>query len=347
MHPSLTQSRPAHCSRTHLSAALVALLGLGACASDTLPSAPETAEPGRAVPATDAASLTSDSWISRAAMPTARAGLVAATVNGLVYAMGGQDANGNPGSRVEMYNPDATLIAWSPKRPLPAPRAYPNGAAVIAGKIYLPGGKNAQGAPTKSLFVYNVTGDTWTTKAKMPVASFGGAAAAIDGKLYVLSTPELGDAAHSRLYRYDPSTNSWTERRSPPDNLYGGAIGVINGKLYVAGGLATKADPMGKLNVYNPATNGWTTKAEMPTARNWAVGRVIGGKLYVAGGVAASGASAKTEVYDPATNTWAARADMPAPRYAAAAAVAKGLLYVLGGTTGSTQAVRTNEAYVP
>ena len=80
------------------------------------------------------------------------------------------------------------LVPWTPRAPLPAARQLPNGAAVINGKIYVAGGLTPLG-PTRSLYVYNVASNSWTTKASMPIRSHGGAAAAIDGKLWVIATP--------------------------------------------------------------------------------------------------------------------------------------------------------------
>jgi N-acetylneuraminic acid mutarotase len=292
-------------------------------------------------------------------MPTARVGLVAAKVNGIIYAIGGSD--GGALQKVEAYDPNTnTMVAWTPRAPLPAARQLPNGAAVINGKIYVPGGSTPLG-PSKSLYVYTVASNTWTTKASMPIRSHGGAAAAIDGKLWVLATP-AGEGGfytnETRLFRYDPATDDWSEREPAPHHHHRAAVGVINGKIYVAGGMTNTLrddatyqygpEPWAELDVYNPATNVWTTKASMPTARWGAAGGVIDGKLYVAGGRGTDPSALTTmEMYDPATNTWGVRAKMLTARYGAGAAVVGGVLHVLGGTSGpDSDALRTNEAYI-
>lgn len=335
------------------SAALIATFIFAACTGENLPTDPESSEsasagaPAAAAPAVDMPNLVGNSWAATAVMPTARSGLTAATVNGIVYAIGGGGASEYAMATVEAYDPQFSLFPWKTMAPLPSPRSAPNGSGVINGKIYVPGGMNAAGSPTRSLFVFNPATNAWTTKAQMPVASAGGAAGVIGGKLYVIATPGLMDAAHSRLFRYDPGTNTWTERASPPDNLVGATVGVMNGKLFAAGGVTPQETLMNKLSVYNPATNRWTTRAPMPTPRWVAAGGVIGGKLYVAGGVDAGGQSAKTEVYDLQTNTWATKANMPAPRHSPAAAVANGRLYVLGGATDAASANNSNYVYTP
>jgi N-acetylneuraminic acid mutarotase len=329
----------------------------------TLPTAADPALPTAAEPAPEVASaIEPNSWTTRARMPTARAGLVTATVNGIVYAIGGADAD-SPLAKVEAYKPGtSTLVPWSPRAPLPTARSVPNGAAVINGKIYVPGGLNAQHQATSTLFVYDVAGNAWFSKAAMPLPSHGGAAAAIDGKLYVLATPAGEDQFYTgptRLFRYDPATNTWTERAPAPHHHHRGVARAIDGKLYVAGGLtyywddAPRPRTWAELDVYNPATNTWTTKAPMPAARASGAGGVINGKLYVAGGTKTGISLASTlEVYNPATNTWAARADMPTARWGTGAGVVNGVLYVVGGGVlvgphSDDDVVRTNEAYAP
>jgi N-acetylneuraminic acid mutarotase len=317
----------------------LALLGIGACQSDSLPSGPEM-QPGVEIRADVAPAA--NTWINRADMPTGRYGLVAAAVNGVVYAIGG--ATGAATDKVEAYfaNSDG-FVLWGTKAQLPAPRNLPHGAAVLGGKIYVPGGLDGGQNHTKTLYRYNPATNTWTKKADLPRAGFGGVSAAIDGKLYVYVPygPEGSPAA--ALYRYDPSTNAWTERAQPPGVQRSAAVGVINGKMYLAGGLSVQNQPLPTLRVYDPTNNNWTLKAPMPTARALPAGRAIDGKLYVAGGYAAPQTLDVTEAYNPATNSWSAKAPMTTARYGAASAVVNDKLYVIGGQDHGKE----NEMYTP
>ncbi len=355
--------------RTGIVVPVIALLALAvtACSdiSDpvTADPTPPMAEPSNGVTAAmDVAAVAApNSWISQIQMPTARAGLVTASVNGVIYAIGGNDADLNPLSTVEAYRPGTnTLVPWVTKAPMPAARRSSHGATVINGKIYVVGGLNAAQEPTRNLFVYDVAGNYWVSKAPMPMASYAGASAAIDGKLYVVATPPGDDGFYSgatRLYRYDPATNTWSARRSAPHNHQGGMARAINGKLYVVGGVTLYWDdaprPIGhnELEVYNPATNAWITKASMPTTRWGAAAAVLNGKLHVAGGTKTDGSGTSQtsafEVYNPTTNSWAVKKYLPTPRASAGAGVADGILYVIGGSANRNGALRTNEAYTP
>ncbi len=293
-------------------------------------------------------------WTTRAQMPTGRldlAGTVVSNSSGqpILYAIGGSNF-GTDGSlatlaRVEAYN--AVTNSWSRKANLPHPRARTNGAAVIAGKIYVSGGLSSSGGSSNSLYVYAPATNTWATKAKMPVASFDGVSAAINGKLYVLvaNCPTC-----SRLYRYDPGINTWTRRADCPQQHARGAGGVIDGKFYVVDG-----SPNGGLDVYDPVTNTWTTKLTGGSLDSPAA-TVLGKKLYILGGFLedASGETGDIDfsmfAYDPATNTSAEKAHLIVARqgFVAQTVTFGGVSHILavGGDTGGA-ASRSVELYTP
>ena len=330
-----------------ISTAMIAALAVGACATDTSPTDPVAEPMTPAVLALDVSSPASNTWLTRAQMPTARAGLVAATVNGNIYAIGGRTSGSVSIAKVEMYDPDGSLFVWSDRASLPSPRSYASGAVSINGKIYVTGGYGANGGKTRSLYVYSAATNSWSSKAQIPVATAQGASAAIDGRLYVLTPPSLGDPQRTRLHRYNPGTDAWVGRTSAPVNLEGAVVGVIDGKLYAAGGKGENG-ALATLYAYDPASDAWTRKTDMPMARIAAAGQALGGKLYVIGGSWGPGPNGTTQVYTPGSNSWTTKAWMPTPRYVAAAANAGGRLYVLGGVPNAGGGpVKVNEAFVP
>ena len=325
----------------------VLLLGLAACDSGDIPSQPSElpAPPMQAAKTADINFL-SNTWAARPDMSVPRFGLATAAVGTVLYAIGGMSKYGSPFSLVEAYETKAgALGAWVPRTVLPNMLAHFNGAAVIDGKIYVPGGRDAMGIAAASLYVYTPGTNSWSSRKPMPKPGFGGGAVAIDGKLYVVTNP--GDGTRSVLLRYTPATDQWAVLAQPYKNLKGAVLGVINGKLYAAGGYKSLGQFSDALLVYNPAKNTWTSKASMPVPRYYGAGRVVGGKLYVAGGASQVGSvTGRTDAYDPSTNTWTRRKDMPAPRMEAGAAVANGLLYVIGGLS-SNGLHRTTSMYIP
>jgi len=88
-----------------------------------------------------------DTWTRRADMPTARQGLVAAAVDGIIYAIGGncgQPIGDVDLSTVEAYDP--ATDTWTKKADMPTARSLIGAAAcVVDGQIYVSGGSTRIG----------------------------------------------------------------------------------------------------------------------------------------------------------------------------------------------------------
>ncbi|KAK8061279.1 kelch domain protein [Apiospora phragmitis] len=90
-----------------------------------------------------------------AGMPTPRGGLMAAAVDGKVYTFGGENDEalgaGPDGvyADVEVY--DTETDCWEKLPDMAVPR-HGTGAAVVAGRIFIPGGANMTGAGATSVF---------------------------------------------------------------------------------------------------------------------------------------------------------------------------------------------------
>jgi N-acetylneuraminic acid mutarotase len=270
----------------------------------------------------------SNTWARAASMPSARHSAVAGATtnsNGIMYLFGGLDVEDEEGIHtfrtVERYV--LATDRWSTRSSVaPVEALAINGAGLIGGKFYLPGGKQNTGngfLKLRELQIYTPGTDTWARGADMPGASAAGVSGMIGGKLYVVTgedntylsdgtpCPDCGLVETRRLFRYDPQQNSWARRAACPHFHVGGMAGVINGKLYVAGGHGKGATTL-NLDIYNPATNTWTSGAALPTAHSGGVGVVLGGRLYLIGGF-----TGEVVAYDPATNKWTQRAPFPVP----------------------------------
>jgi N-acetylneuraminic acid mutarotase len=301
----------------HLATAL-ALLALAACADS--PTEPGTAPTESIAPEL---AVASNSWSTRAPMPTARWGLATAADSNpagqsIVYAIGGTTATGGSLSKVQAYN--VATNAWTTKAPIPVPLYRTNGAGAIRGKIYVSGGLVSNGNVLASLYEYDPVRNTWTRKRDMPKPTYDGVTGVINNKLYVVSGCNIdpcGPSIYRVLYRYDPLTNLWTTLASPSYSHLAGMGGVIGGKLYATrGGDGGSSQTDFKLDVYNPTTNTWAAKAPMARERWGGAGATLAGKLYVFGGYQRQPDHTTitvntTSVYDPATDTWTNKSPMP------------------------------------
>jgi N-acetylneuraminic acid mutarotase len=333
-------------------------LALASCTENGTPTEPVT---GQDKPTAAELAVAANSWTAKALMPTGRLALAAAVVNNslhqpILYAIGGDDGNGQTMSTVEAY--DFATNAWSTKAPLPVRLEETNGAGVIARKIYVSGGRDLDnnspgsddGFPRSSLYVYDPVTDSWSRKADMPLPSMAGVTGVLNGKLYVLN------ASFNSFYRYDPSADTWSVLPKCPGVHFRGAAAVINGKLYVAGGERfTAYGPIAirKLHVYDPVSNAWSEKALMPHAVSSAAGARLLGQFYVLGGTSNNRGRDYVQAYDPVANTWALKAPLPTSRVSLAASNFVNLngqqrIVAVGGYGGlGLRWLRSNDVYTP
>ena len=135
-----------------------------------------------------------NSWRSRAALPTPRNHATAGVVNGKVYVIGGRvggafvsSGSSNVGV-VEEYDPAADL--WgAPKARMPSARSA-IASGVLGGRIYVTGG---EGQDYRSMFTfraleaYDPATNTWATLPSMPVSRHGLAGAVVGNRLHMVS----------------------------------------------------------------------------------------------------------------------------------------------------------------
>jgi N-acetylneuraminic acid mutarotase len=181
-----------------------------------------------------------DTWTTKAAMPTGRSALgVAAAANGKIYAVGGTfvQTPGTfpvlaPSAAVEEYDPATNT--WTTKAPLSAPRTGLALAAANNGKLYAVGGST--GAKVEE---YDPATNTWATRTPPQTARMDLAlAAAADGKLYAVGgVPLAGAGPLAAVEAYDLTINAWTtcaDLLTARGEL--ALAAAANGRLYAVGG---------------------------------------------------------------------------------------------------------------
>lgn len=131
-----------------------------------------------------------DTWTARAPMPTARSSFGAATLNGVIYAVGGADWREALGlglswiSATEAYDP--ATDSWTTRAPIPTPRFW-LGAAVLDGALYVAGGAVPNGSTvmsTDAFEAYDPVTDAWTPKQRLPSPIEMMGVAALNGLFY-------------------------------------------------------------------------------------------------------------------------------------------------------------------
>ncbi|MGJ0507360.1 MAG: Kelch repeat-containing protein [Methylocystis sp.] len=269
-------------------------------------------------------------WRNIPQMPTASLSAVGGSINGKIYAAGGLDANANPLSLTQVYQP--LKNKWSSAASMPDVR-YGGAAATLGDKFYVAGGwTRSPPLPNNNLWAYDPKTNAWETRSSISHLSACGAAGVINGKLY-LTTPCAGSGPYQPLLDvYDPVTDQWTRLADSAKAHSDAAVGVIDGKLYVAGGFDGAV-----INVterYDPDTNAWTTLAPMPIAVNLATSIAQNGLLYVFGGSGAGATNKTVQIYNPDKNSWKvcslSRYTLPI-QTRGVAGVAYGFIFAAGG----------------
>ncbi len=124
---------------------------------------------------------------------------------------------------------------------------------VVNGSLYAVGGGGDGPVLLNTVYAYDPTSNTWSTKAPMLTARSGLGVGVVNGILYAVG----GDNGEplTTVEAYDPATNSWTTKAPMPTPRYFLGIGVISGLLYAVGGQRGPADgqrPYATVEVYQP-----------------------------------------------------------------------------------------------
>jgi len=188
-----------------------------------------------------------NTWTTKASMPTPRYGPGVGVIDGVLYAVGGFSGSDGTGlAAVEAYDP--VTDTWTTKASMATPR-YDLGVGVINGILYAVGGYD--GGPLATVEAYDPVANTWTTKASLPTPLGDVGADIINGVLYAVEG--LGSSA---VEAYDPGVNTWTTKASMPTPLNDLSVGVVNGVLYAVGGYLVSAGHfsivVGAVEAYQP-----------------------------------------------------------------------------------------------
>lgn len=179
----------------------------------------------------------SNTWSTRSAMPTARAGLAAAVVGDTLFAIGGR-TGATPGTgaalaTVEAFDIDAGT--WSPRAPMPVP-AMDTAAVAHGGKIYVIGGATAGNAVLNTVQIYNVAKNSWSMGASMPTAranlavtACGTVILALGGRTTAMNTSTVVEA-------YEIPKDTWFIGLAPMPTAKSEHSAVSHGNLVYATG---------------------------------------------------------------------------------------------------------------
>jgi len=269
-------------------------------------------------------------WYALAPLPTPRYGCAAATLNGSVYVLGGDNGHSVLGT-VDRFDPQSAC--WERRPPMPAPRSR-CAAAVVGGAVYVIGGRESLTSYSHLTVTqrFEALRGSWDMLPPLQLAPLGCAAATLKDRIYLLS--HNSNANRRMEFRsLLPAASRWDGLPSLPQNRhrFGCAVAAVAGHLWVVGGHdGEQIVPF--VDRFDPRTAVWQSMPALPTARHGCAAIGVAGKLYVVGGDAAplednDGADsadqlAAMERFNPSSMRWEKLPHVPTGRFGCAAVAA-------------------------
>ena len=303
-------------------------------------------------------------WVNRSPMPSTRFGHASATVNGIIYVLGGK-TNGNAVLNThESYNPSTDM--WSNQLAV-LPRArYGHAAVPLNGLIYVVGGETAGAVPVAEVDIYNPATNVWTVGPVLPTPrSFGsgglmkniGAVAGQHNGILYAGGRTAGGVASAVVEELVLEGNRWFTRTSLQRPLVGAPgvdVALASGAeffdtqvqmLWTVGGQSDS----GLTDTLSTFTFGldYARKLEdLPEGRFLHSAVSLDRHIYLFGGRDFN-ASLDGFIFDPETETYSALTALPSAQNGLASIAVDGRLYAMGGANQFSLAVPHNRSYDP
>ncbi|XP_067303688.1 kelch-like protein 33 [Pseudorasbora parva] len=206
-----------------------------------------------------------NSWQRLADMHERRGNFTLVTLNGKLYAVGGERDSGVNMESVEVYCPNTNY--WSFVYPLDQALSC-HAASVWNDTIFLSGGFNSQYQCLSSMILYHPErGSTYLADMRnnraMHCMETLGNHLYVAGGVSCIADGSMVDQLPCEVY--DPVADSWTAIMPVPVPHVGSASVVLEGKVYIIGGYChdnykdTKA-----VHRYDPATERWENMSRTP-----------------------------------------------------------------------------------
>ncbi len=242
-------------------------------------------------------------WQDKAPLTTARKGHALVAHDNSIFAIAGQTSSGISGA-VERYDPEMDQWVSLSQKPTSVSEVS---AAVLGGKIYVPGGRIFGDNVTNIMEIYDPRDDVWEKGKSMPRGISGYALTAYEGKLYLFGGWD-GEQVVDIVLEFDPEREEWSElSRMQTARMYAGST-IDAGKIYILGGFDGN-QPLNNFDIYQPDLDdgtqnqiAWTEATSLPEGRYGMGITNLSGKVFVIGGVGESDISLPSLEYSLQTD---------------------------------------------
>ena len=212
-----------------------------------------------------------NTWTTKAEMPTARTGIRANNVNNQIYVIGGFESAGStvkPSNKTEAYDP--ITDTWTVKAEMPYPAVY-HSSVVVDAKIYVltsPFQIDRNQVLDSPIQIYDIKTNSWSLGSFLPTTQSSSDAALISDEqgrelIYIFGGGGYGD--YSDLVQiYDPENDVWGVGSPMPTPRHGMAVAVVNNQVYALGG-ATSGGAYGTILSTNERYTPLKSDSSLPT----------------------------------------------------------------------------------
>jgi N-acetylneuraminic acid mutarotase len=279
-------------------------------------------------------------WHEQAQMPTRRAHLGLAAVEGRIFAIAGQGPEGVTGA-VEIYDPAEDIWTRGSDKPTPVTDIS---AAAIGTDVYVPGGCDNAGSPAQTVEVYDATADAWRQVGLLPKPLCAYALATTGEKLYLFGGWD-GTQYVAAAYVYEPETDLWAEVSPMPAPRGFASAAALENHIYVVGGYDGETE-LTACAAYEPEKDSWNACAPLAVGRG-GLGLVgLRGNLYAIGGGGWSSYLGFNERYNPDDDAWSAIETPLVEEWRSPGVVEiEDTIYAIGGWSGDLLSL--NQTYNP
>ncbi|XP_048182781.1 kelch-like protein 31 isoform X2 [Corvus hawaiiensis] len=207
-----------------------------------------------------------NTWLHLASMEHRRSHFSLSACHGLLYAVGGRNAQG-PLASVECYIP--TTNSWHGKAGLETPRCC-HASTVIHGQLLVTGGYISH-AYSRTVCCYEPGSDSWREQPRLGTPRGWHCAATVADRAYVVGGSQLGPHGERvdvvAVECYSPLTGQWSSLAPLPVGVSTAGLALLEGRLCLVGGWNERAKRYQKcVQCYNPDLNAWAEDEELPEA---------------------------------------------------------------------------------
>lgn len=264
------------------------------------------------------------SWTKLNSVPARLTFPVVDVIDGRIHVVGGGGVNGATDLHLR-YTP--ATDTWDTLKPVPYLAQQPGGGTINGKLHYFGGGYPNSGTRLNDHYVFDVTSNTWTKLADVPIPRVIHKTAVLGDSMYVLS----GQPDKKRVDVYNAKTKTWTKYKDLPDNnFWYSGITTYQDKIYRFGG-GGSISATTSAHVYTPGSDAWSSLQALPNALHAPDAEALGDSIFICGGYNNGRYLQKVWIYDIAKDTYYDGPWLNAKRSYHSMVRIGACLYVIGG----------------